>query len=181
MRFDKARRYPFTWSQRKAAAVLVRQRKDREKLPLFGELIAETQRPVEEVREAREAAWIAREIERRETAARQWREVRARIAQLPDRERRLFLDMWNGHRWFPGNAGYAATVLAMYQRGYFVERNGKLIPKEEADWIDGLKAKVRAMDDEQLASTIQSHPNMVMVEAARDERRRRFEEGRAAA
>jgi len=43
MRFTRGPRHSFTDTARKRALVLVRQRKDREKLPLFGQLIAEEQ------------------------------------------------------------------------------------------------------------------------------------------
>lgn len=184
MRFTRAHRYPFTWSPRKAAAVLVRQRKDRERLPLFADAIAAEQPEVDQVRAARAAAWGAREIERRQHEADKWREVRRRIASLAEHDRRLFLDLWNygpGGRargvraWCPGNAGYCATVLHMVERGDYAEHDGRLISRSELAWRQGLEVKLAAMSDQELEQTIQSHINMVLVELGRLERRRRLE------
>jgi hypothetical protein len=174
VRFRKRPRYPFTWSQRKAAAVLVSQRKARERLPLFAEAIAAEQPDVDQVREHRETRWIVRELEQRSQEAAAWRDVRRRIAELADRDRRLFLDHWNAGS-YPGNAGYCATILHMFEAGRLVEHKGKL---ESPSWIEHdrrLEEKVAAMSDQELESTIQSHISMHVVELGRAERRRRQE------
>jgi hypothetical protein len=83
--------------------------------------------------------------------------------------------MWNGSRWFPGTAGYCATVLHMVERGDYVEHDGKLVARSELAYRQQLEAKVATMSDQELESTIQSHINMALVELARGERRRRLE------
>ena len=181
MRFTKRQRHPFTDTPRKRAAVLVRQRKDRDRLPLFAEEIAATQKSVEEVMTARNGHWIRREIETRQAEAAKWREVRARIFALPDHERRLFLTYWNTHRWYPGNAGYLATVLYCYEVGRLVEHEGKLVDASRLEWERERDAKIRAMSDQDLDTMIQSHISMMFVEAGRVERRRRQSEQFAAA
>jgi hypothetical protein len=176
MRFAKRPRYPFTWSQRKAAAVLVSQRKARERLPLFADAIAAEQPDVDQVRDDRELRWIARELEQRSKEAAKWRKTRREIDALEPPARRLFLDYWNGHSKSPGNAGYLATVLHMFKTGRLVEHNGKL---ESPHWIAHdrrLEAKLRDMSDQELDSTIQSHVNMHFVELGRAEKRRRWEQ-----
>lgn len=180
MRFAPMPRHGFTWSNRKAAAVLVRQRKDRDRLPLFAAAIAETQPDVDQVRDARESNWIRHQVDRRQREAAAWCKVRRAIAELADHDRRLFLDHWNRGS-YPGNASYCATVLHMFATGRLVEHNGKL---ESAHWIEHdrkLRAKLEAMSDQELEATIQSHVNLHFVELGRQERRRRFELELAAA
>lgn len=173
MRFTKRERHHFTDTARKRAAVLVRQRKDRDKLPLFANEIAATQKSVDEVMIARHEHWIRREIETRQAEADRWRAVRKRIAAMPDHERRLFLTYWNGHRWFPGTASYLATVLHCYEVGRLVEHEGKLVDASTLEWERKRDEKIRAMSDQELDSMIQSHISIQFVEIGRSERRRR--------
>lgn len=69
MRFSRGPRYVFTDTQRKRAAVLVRQRKDRDKLPLFSSLIGEQQPSVDDVMEQRQQHWERSIIMRRHDVA----------------------------------------------------------------------------------------------------------------
>lgn len=111
MRFTKRQRHPFTDTARKRAAVLARQRKDRDKLPLFADEIATTQKSVDDVMTARDKHWIRREIETRQAEADKWRAVRRRIAAMPDHERKLFLTYWKGTAGIP-------AMLATSPRSY---------------------------------------------------------------
>lgn len=174
MRFTKKRRFPFERTSRKDAAAVRRQRLDRDKLPLFAAEIAEAQPTIDEVMTARERSWNESQVEERKRTAAHWIEVRARIRSLPDRERALFLDFWNNHRWFPANPSYLATVLHAYQKGDFVEHNGKLVAASTLKYEQKLDARVAEATDDELAAIIQREPNMALVKRAREERERRF-------
>ncbi|WP_288990850.1 hypothetical protein [uncultured Sphingopyxis sp.] len=174
MRFKKHIRHPFTDTPRKRAAVLRRQQRERDAFPLFAAEIAAGQHDVDQVMSDRERHWLIAEIKARSERAAHWLEVRASIADLPDRERRLFLAFWNAHRWFPGDPSYCATVLRCYRRGDYVEQAGKLVSRHEAEYQAGLELQAREASDRELEQIIQSHPNMKLVEAARAERNRRL-------
>lgn len=174
MRFKKHIRHPFTDTPRKRAAVLRRQQRERDAFPLFAEEIAADQEDVDQVMSDRERHWLTAEIKARSERAAHWLEVRASIAELPDRERRLFLAFWNAHRWFPGDPSYCATVLRCYRRGDYIEHGGKLVSRNEAEYQAGLELQAREASDRELEQIIQSHHNMKLVEAARAERNRRL-------
>jgi hypothetical protein len=179
MRFKRHVRHPFTDTPRKRAAVLRRQQRERDAFPLFANEIAEGQDGVDEVMSDREAIWLRSEIETRVERAAKWLQVRADVRELPDHERRLFLDFWNGHRWFPANPSYLGTVLNMYRRGDYVEHEGKLVSRAERDYHAQLELQAREASDRELEQIIQSHMNMKLVEVARSERNRRWQEAQA--
>ncbi len=180
MRFHRHQRHEFTDTPRKRAAVLRRQRKDREALPLFADEIAAEQPSVDKVMTDRAAYWIEREQRERAERARQWLEVRAKIRALPERERRLFLAFWNSHRWFPGTPSYCATVLHCYRKGEYVEHQGALVHSSTLKWHRDMQSTVEAATDAELDALIQRHINMALVEKARAERARRFTQSQAA-
>ncbi len=57
MRFKRYGRYPFNGTLRKRAAVLRKQRNEREALPLFADQITGEQQSVDDVMTARAVAW----------------------------------------------------------------------------------------------------------------------------
>lgn len=170
MRFKKHTRHPFTDTPRKRAAVLRRQQRERDAFPLFADEIAAGQNDVDQEMINREHWWLESEMKERARRAANWREVRADIATLPAHERSLFLEFWNGHRWFPGDPFYLATVLRCYRRGEYVEHGGKLVSRIERDYQAGLELQASEATDRELEQIIQSHMNMKLVEAARAER-----------
>lgn len=114
MRFHRQPRHEFEDTPRKRAAVLVSQRKARQRLPLFGELIAETQAPVDVVMEERALSHAAQGQRNRDHRAGKWREARRRLAGYGDNIRPVLLAYWNEHRWLPGDPVYLLDMLHMY-------------------------------------------------------------------
>ena len=101
---------------RKRSAVLVRQRKDREKLPLFGELIRETQPDPDEVLRDRAAMILDNQIAARQRAARDWVRARQSMRALAEPERSAFLRYWNRLK-SPATGTYLLTYLHMLATG----------------------------------------------------------------
>lgn len=77
------------------AALVRRQRLEREKHPLFADEIAQAQPDIDEVMEGRPALKRANLAARRHERARAWRNARARLFALPDEERQTFRHWWN--------------------------------------------------------------------------------------
>lgn len=173
MRFTKKARFAFVDTSRKRAAVLVSQRRAREKLPLFGELIAEEQPEVDAVMEARARHWIARERTTRTERATLWWAARARLNRLPEPQRTAFLSYWNRHRWLPGDPTYLAGELHSFEVGRLILHDGKIVYASELEWQANRDAKIAAMTDAELDHLIQTHISMQFVELGRAERQRR--------
>lgn len=175
MRFIRGPRHQFTATERKRSAVLVRQRKDREALPLLGEIIAETQPSVDEVMEARASNWERSIAAQRTKRAADWIDARARLNRLPEPMRAAFLVFWNKHRWFPANPGYLHTVLHMVETGRYLLHEGKVTALDQIEYEAKRDAKIAAMTDAELDHMIQTHISMQFVEMGRAERRLRAE------
>lgn len=111
MRFKPYARTPYLVTPRKRAAVLVSQRRQRERLPLLAPLIADAQPSVDVVIDERCARFAGTEQAWRANRAADWRRARARLASLPDNARPLVLAYWNRHRWFPGDPVYLLDLL----------------------------------------------------------------------
>jgi hypothetical protein len=176
MRFKRAPRVEgYQETSRKRAAVLVSQRRQREKLPLFADLIAETQPSVEDVIAHRHAVWPVAEQKRRDELAGKWREARAAVFAMPDEARKPFLAWWNAHRWFPGDPGYLSSAVRGFHKGDYVLHEGKIVSRDNLEWEQKSRAKIAAMTDDELAGMIQTHISPLFVEWGRAERRRRAE------
>lgn len=176
MRFKRAPRVEgYHETPRKRAAVLVSQRRQREKLPLFADQIAEQQPSVDEVIAARHEYFPRAQQERRDKLAADWREVRARVAALPDDIRKPFLAYWNNHRWLPGDPSYLGSAVREVEQGGLVLHEGKLVSRHNLEWERSTKAKIAAMSDGELDRHIQTHISPLFVEWGREERRRRAE------
>jgi hypothetical protein len=173
MRFIKGPRHSFTETSRKRALVLVRQRKDREKLPLFGALIAEEQPSVDDVMTQRAASWEQNVADQRAKLAADWISARARLNRLPEPMRSAFLLFWNRHRWFPANPGYLNTVLHMVETGRYVLHEGKVRSADDLAWESKRDARIAEMSDAELDHMIQTHISMQFVELGRAERQAR--------
>ena len=81
-------------TSRKRAAFLRKQRLEREALPLFADLIAATQRDVDEEMAYRALSWIEAERRQRDQRAVAWRRARAQLFALPDELRQQVRDLW---------------------------------------------------------------------------------------
>lgn len=117
MRFRRHQRSEFQETSRKRAALLRKQKKEREALPLFADQIAAEQPSVETVMGERRERWASQEVKQRQSRAIKWREGRAKLHQYPAAQRRRLLDFWNRHRWFPADPVYLLEMLNMYDGG----------------------------------------------------------------
>ncbi|WP_145200335.1 hypothetical protein [Sphingobium sp. B2] len=95
MRFSKwPRPTAYVETSRKRAAFLTRQRRDREKLPLFAGMIAATQHSVEEEM-ARRAEWWPQQQQRlRDERAAVWRRARNRLFEFGEGSRSAIRRAW---------------------------------------------------------------------------------------
>ena len=77
MRFKRLDRYEFTDTPRKRAALIRKQRNEREALPLFAAQIASEQHSPNDIMAARAERAAKLEMERRQQRAADWRRARA--------------------------------------------------------------------------------------------------------
>ncbi|MFD1034138.1 hypothetical protein ACFQ15_05685 [Sphingomonas hankookensis] len=175
MRFKRAPRVEgYKETSRKRAGVLVSQRHQREKLPLFAELIAETQPTVEEVIAHRHRVWPIAEQNRRDELARKWREARRRLNELPAPARSAMLRYWNNHRWLPADPTYLSSEIHSYLTGRLVLHDDKIVSRHQLEWETKTKTRFAAMTDAELDHMIQTHISPLFAEWGREERQRRF-------
>ena len=138
MRHTTRPRCEYTVTDRKRAAALRMQRRQRDSLPLLAPLIAETQPDIDEVMATRVANWIVCEQAERDRRARSWRRARQALDQHDPVTRRALLAYWNGHRWLPGDPGYLLDMLHGFRTGRLVITDGQVrqarivIPASEA-------------------------------------------------
>ena len=128
MRFTRRPRCQYTVTDRKRAAAVRLQRRQRDKLPLLAALIAETQPSIDTLMTTRIANWIAQEQKGRDHRALQWRRGRALLDQHEPATRRVLLEYWNGHRWLPGDPMYLLDLLHGFGRGRTIIDEGRLRP-----------------------------------------------------
>lgn len=117
MRFQRYARYAYRATPRKSAAILRRQRREREALPLFAAQVASCQLSVDDEHRLRTMAAEASQREWRAMLARDWRRARAELRNFDPALRRQLLDHWNRHRWLPGTPGYLLNMLHRYRTG----------------------------------------------------------------
>jgi len=128
MRFTRRPRCEYTVTDRKRAAAVRLQRRQREKLPLLAPLIAQAQPSIDAVMTARVENWIGWEQNNRDRRASQWRRGRSLLDQHEPATRRSLLAYWNGHRWLPGDPMYLLDLLHGFGRGRYVIDDGRLRP-----------------------------------------------------
>lgn len=114
-------------TDRKRAAAVRLQRRQRDKLPLLASLIAEAQPPIDELMATRVAHWIEWERKDRDRRAAKWREARAALGRHDPATRRALLDYWNGQR-FPGDPWYLLDLLHGFSKGRYLVEHGQLHP-----------------------------------------------------
>lgn len=81
-------------TSRKRAAFLTRQRRDRENLPLFADMIAATQHSVDEEMARRSIWWPQQQQRMRDERAKVWRRARGRLFAFDAPERRTIRSAW---------------------------------------------------------------------------------------
>lgn len=155
MKFHPQRRIPFNDTARKRSYVLIRQRKEREALPLFSDAIAETQPSVDDTMADRARRWSIAEAEHRASRARDWIMIRRALKLLPDYERHAFLRYYYRVQ-YPLNGGYMRTVLHMFLDGRLVMHNGEIESQHHLDWLANRSRRIRDKTDEELLRSIQS-------------------------
>jgi len=128
MRFTRRPRCEYTVTDRKRAAAVRLQRRQRDKLPLLAPLIAETQPPIDAVMTSRVATWITCEQSGRDHRAAQWRRARSSLDRHEPTSLRALLEYWNGHRWLPGDPMYLLDLLHGFSKGRYVIDDGTLRP-----------------------------------------------------
>ncbi len=128
MRFTRRPRCEYAVTERKRAAAVRLQRRQRDKLLLLAPLIAEAQPGIDAVMAPRVANWVTSEQEGRDRRAAKWRRARATLDGHEPAVRRALLDCWNGHRWLPGDPSYLLDLLHGFEAGRHLIEDGRLRP-----------------------------------------------------
>jgi len=115
-------------TDRKRAAAVRLQRRQRDKLPLLASLLAETQPSIDQVMTTRVDNWIVWEQKDRDRRAAQWRRGRTLLDQHEPATRQALLAYWNGQRWLPADPMYLLDLLHGFGRGRYVIDEGRLRP-----------------------------------------------------
>lgn len=126
MRFRKEPRHTFEDTSRKRSAVLRRQGRERERLPLLAELVAEQQPDVETVmveRAAHRSVWTS---ERRKKLALNWWDARERLYKYPSGISAALLRYWNNSKWFPGVGIQLSGMMDIFDRGGLIYKDGEI-------------------------------------------------------
>ncbi|MGH7080882.1 MAG: hypothetical protein ACREFV_00275 [Acetobacteraceae bacterium] len=103
MRFRRRPRVPFTVTERKYAAALRSQQRQRGAVPLLNVLVAERQPSIEQLMRDRITTWHRSEQEWRDKRAHDWRRVRHSLVTYDHANLSMLLRYWNEHRWLPGD------------------------------------------------------------------------------
>ena len=136
MRHARVERSPeYVVTGRKLAALLRRQRIEREALPLFRELVREGQKAPAEVFRDRKAESVQSEAERRQREAAGWRKARAMLFSFSANERAALRHAWNSAP-YPASYVYCCDMLRGYQNGRLAfGEDGRLYSKAHLAWI----------------------------------------------
>lgn len=111
MRFRRwPRPTPFADGTRKRAALIRKQRLEREALPLFSDQIAVQQPGVDEVMHDRAIDWMDAQHDRRKERAARWREARRRLFALDSALRMTVRTLWRTCP-YPADPSYFADLL----------------------------------------------------------------------
>ncbi|WP_047219480.1 hypothetical protein [Delftia lacustris] len=116
MRFSRFGTYSFQDTPRKRAALLRKQRVEREALPLFADQIATEQECVDDVMSARAAWWNNQQQQERAVRAADWRRARNRLAAYRRPIRGELLAYWQRCKW-PADPTYLLCMLHMHDQG----------------------------------------------------------------
>jgi hypothetical protein len=117
MKFVKAQRHgPFQDTSRKRSALARKQRKEREKFPLFSDVIAEGQPDADTVMELRAIQWDQWQQSYRDDRAAKWREARKRLATYGDNLRPRLRHLWNTSP-YPKTPVYLLDMLHSFSVG----------------------------------------------------------------
>lgn len=126
MRFTRRPRSQYAITDRKRAAAVRWQQRQRDSLPLFGPLIAEAQPGIDAVMADRVETWNRTEQDWRNRRANQWRRARRALESHDEEIRSALLAYWNGHRWLPGDPAYLLDLLHGFSTGRLVLERGQV-------------------------------------------------------
>jgi hypothetical protein len=117
MRFKRwPRRTEFEDTPRKRAALLRNHRKQRHKIPLLADIIAEVQPDADTVMNDRAHQWRHGEDRARQLRAKAWRCARARIFACEPALRRRILNLWKSAP-YPGDPSHLLDFLGALENG----------------------------------------------------------------
>ena len=116
MRFKRYIDFPFEDTRRKRLALARRQRLDREKIPLFADLVAAGQKDADMLMRERAEAWERQTASQRAQRAADWRRARARLRSYGDNLRPARLAYWQGCKW-PADPSYLLSMMHMFDDG----------------------------------------------------------------
>jgi hypothetical protein len=117
MRFKRWPRVEtYNETPRKRAAIVVSQRRQRDKLPLLADLIAAEQPTIDAVIEGRQQSWPRWQQQTRDQRAAKWREARRELASYPLISRHAIRRLWNKAP-YPADPNYLADFLLQIKRG----------------------------------------------------------------
>ena len=128
MRFSHRPRCAYTVTDRKRAAAVRLQRRQRDSLPLLAPLIGTAQPSIDVVMAERVVRWQHSQQDWRDRQSARWRRGRRLLDQHAPPIRRALLDYWNGHRWLPGDPGYLLDMLHGFTTGRLILVDGKIRP-----------------------------------------------------
>src|SRR4051812_38320137 len=128
MRFTGRPRAEYTVTDRKRAAAVRLQRRQREAFPLLALLIAERQPGIDAVIADRVENWSRTEQDWRDRRASQWRRARRALDVHDAATRAALLAYWNGHRWLPGDPSYLLDLLHGFRTGRLLLEHGQVRP-----------------------------------------------------
>lgn len=118
MRFKRFEPYrPYAVTARKVGALVRRQARERDALPLFADQVAEEQPSIDQAMAARAERWARAFAADRLREAGNWRRGRREIAALPAAERRRFMAYWQRQWAGPLTASYLLMLLNMLRTG----------------------------------------------------------------
>lgn len=116
MRFKRLIDHPFEDTRRKRLALARSQRLQRERYPLFADMIAEHQPDADTVMAKRAADWMEWTKRDRARRAADWRRARRKLASYGDNVRARLLNYWNKCRW-PADPDYLLSMMHMFDTG----------------------------------------------------------------
>lgn len=122
MRFIPAGRYEWQETPFTLPSIKRSMKRQQDRLPLLGPLIAEKQGTPEEWRDRQEVDSNAFAQAMRDDRARRWREARRELAGLGNMAP-LVREYWQVHRWLPGLPEHLAALIGSVKRGRITPEN----------------------------------------------------------
>lgn len=116
MRFDRYYKGEFADTERKRAALKLRQRREVAALPLFAEDVKAAQPTIDSIMQDRSTRFAQGLAIDRKRVADKWLCARYLLSKLPTSDAQMLRDYWQNCKW-PGTPSYFMTMLDMFNRG----------------------------------------------------------------